>query len=239
VTMKRWRPASGRTQPDPAWGSLGREGRGRVAPTDGGLRAVQQAVLRAFAVTGLPPTTAELRQAAAPDGADPDHVLARLDAEDFLRLDSSGQISAAYPFSAVATAHRVRIAGGPEVFAMCAIDALGIAPMLEAAVVIHSTDPSTDQPITVTHGAANSAGPAMWEPATAVVFSGQACGRRTGPAMGSAADVCCGYVNFFASAATAAAWAKAHPQVTGQILDHANAERLGAHIFGPLLTAAS
>jgi hypothetical protein len=39
---------------------------------------------------------------------------------------------------------------------MCAIDALGIAPMLDGKAVIRLADPSTGQPITVTVGGRNS-----------------------------------------------------------------------------------
>lgn len=236
MTGERTRPHISGSRPDALPGPLGRAGRGRLAPAGGGLRAVQQVVLGAFAATGRPPTTGELRHAAAPYGADPSEVLAALDAEDFLRLDADGHVRAAYPFSAVATAHRVRIAGGPEVFAMCAIDALGIARMLGTAVTISSADPATGQAITITLGGDDGMSAAVWDPKSAVVFSGQACGPRTGPAMESAAEVCCGYVNFFATAASAAAWAEAHPQVTGKILAQADAEQLGIQIFGPLLT---
>ncbi|MFE4416059.1 organomercurial lyase [Streptomyces sp. NPDC056821] len=41
------------------------------------------------------------------------------------------------------TAHRVRLASGIEVSAMCAIDTLGIPDMLGPDVVITSTDPIT------------------------------------------------------------------------------------------------
>jgi Alkylmercury lyase len=42
---------------------------------------------------------------------------------------ADGEITVAYPFSGRPTAHRVRFPGGHEVDAMCAIDAVGIAPM--------------------------------------------------------------------------------------------------------------
>lgn len=192
---------------------LGRAGAGRVAPVQGGLRAVQQRVLRSFAEHGRAPKVEDER------------ALVKLHADDFLRLDASGQISAAYPFSAVPTPHRVRIDGGAEVFAMCAIDALGMAAMLGRTVHITSQDPHGGEPIAVT---VTAAGQASWAPGTAVVFAGQ-------QADGAAAEVCCGHVNFFASAEAAEAWAAAHPQVTGRVLDQDRALELGAAIFGPLL----
>jgi hypothetical protein len=57
-------------------------------------------------------------EAAAPYDADAKRVLAELHDGNFLRLDAAGQVRAAYPFSAAATAHLAQITGGPpRVFA--------------------------------------------------------------------------------------------------------------------------
>jgi hypothetical protein len=230
----------GAVPPEPWADALGRAGAGRLAPVEGRLRAVHQRVLHAFARTGQAPEVTELAEAAAP--RDARTVLDELHAADFLRLDQVGRIRAAYPFSAVPTAHIVQIADGPRVYAMCAIDALGIASMLHTQVRISSADPGTGAPVTVTVPADGSG--ALWDPVTAVVFAGRrsdqsdcaSCEEST--AQPAAVDVCCGYVNFFASARTAAAWEHAHPEVTGRALGHADAERLGTAIFSPLLTGA-
>jgi hypothetical protein len=220
--------------------ALVRAGRGRVAPVEGGLRAVHQAVLGSFAQSGRAPSVAALAEAAAPFGADVEQVLARLHAADYLRLGDGGDIRAAYPFSAVPTPHVVQIGAGPRVFSMCAIDALGIAAMLRTDTAITSADPATGESITVT--VPGDGGKADWDPATAVVFAGQRrdCGSCPEPAAGSetepvAADVCCGYVNFFTSRKSAKAWAATHPEVTGKILKQTGSVRLGRDIFGPLL----
>jgi hypothetical protein len=64
--------------------------------------------------------------------------LTRLDAEDLLQIRAE-QIELAYPFSAAPTAFAVDLGDGRgERFACCAIDALGLAPMLGHAVRIHS-----------------------------------------------------------------------------------------------------
>jgi hypothetical protein len=55
---------------------------------------------------------------------------------DFVCLGPAGQITAAYPFSVLPTRHLVRIAGHAAVFAMCAIDALGISAMTGRPVMI-------------------------------------------------------------------------------------------------------
>ncbi|MGW5201238.1 organomercurial lyase [Streptomyces spiralis] len=205
--------------------AAGRGGRGRLAPVAGGLREVQQAVLRHFAATGRAPAIGELEAAAAAHGRTADEVVADLGGDDFLVLDDHGGIRAAYPFSAVPTTHRVRLAGGVEVWAMCAIDALGIPDMLGTDAVITSADPVTGEAITVT----SAGGRMTWQPSTAVVYVGQrSC---TGPA----AEVACGALNFFTSRRTARTWEQQHPDYTGKAVEPTRAEALGRSIFGHLL----
>ena len=106
----------------------------RAAPQ----RAVLRQVLHAF-VDGTDPITAEAIAAALPDqppGAVQDS-LNRLDADDLIQL-VDGRIELAYPFSAAPTSFVVRLADGQERFACCAIDALGIAPMLGRTVHLRS-----------------------------------------------------------------------------------------------------
>lgn len=219
-------PAAAPGLGDPAWlDALGRAGRGRVAPAERGLRAVHQAVLRSFVHTGAAPGMPSLAKHAAP--FEVSHVLAELANGDFLCLDDAGQITTAYPFSTVPTRHRVRISGEAAVFAMCAIDAMGISAMTGRPVVIESADPCTGEPVTVHVDRATS----TWNPATAVVYVGRTGGQCAGPS----ASVCCGYMNFFATRAAASAWAASHPEISGGILGQARALQTGIGIFGQLL----
>ena len=212
--------------PGPAWlDSAGRAGRGRIAPAGRGLRAVHQAVLRSFARTGAAPDLLSLARHAAPFEAS--LVLAELADGDFLCLDPAGHIAAAYPFSTQPTRHRVQITGAAAVFAMCAIDALGISAMTGLPAVIESADPSTDEPVTVHVDQASS----TWDPATAVVYVGRTASQCAGPS----ASVCCSYINFFATEETAATWAASHPDITGGILSQARGLQAGIDIFGQLL----
>ncbi|WP_351228684.1 organomercurial lyase [Streptomyces sp. NPDC002133] len=204
---------------------IGRAGRGRRAPAERGLRAVHQAVLRHFATTGRAPETGELEPLAAAAGRTAGEVLAELDREDFLHLDLAGRIRAAYPFSAVETRHRVRLASGVEAWSMCAIDALGISAMLGQNVTVSSGDPVDGHPVKV----AFADGAAVWEPAEAVVF----VGRRDGD--GPAATVCCDALNFFTGRASAEQWMREHREVKGQIIDQDRAVEIGVQTFGPLL----
>ncbi|WP_337759826.1 alkylmercury lyase family protein [Kribbella shirazensis] len=149
-----------------------------------------------------------------------------------MRLAPDGQIAIAYPFSAVPTRNGVRIAGPPgegvDVFAMCAIDALGISAMLGRDTVIETVDVVSGRPITIT----TSDGRTSWELATAVAFVGaEECG-------GPSADCCCDYLNVFADDGAAQAWADAHPNVPGQILSQQEAEELAVRLFGHLLSAS-
>lgn len=189
-------------------------------------RAVHQAILRGFANTGRPPRSGDLDQVTVGTGRSTAEVLESLHALDAIRLAPDSLIAVAYPFSAAPTRHRVRINDLIDVYAMCAIDALGIGAMLGADTRIDSVDATSGRPVSVTMAAD---GGADWQPTTAVVFIGADAGG------GPSADVCCDYLNFFTDHAAAAAWTSAHPHIPGQILSQAEAEDLGAALFGPLL----
>lgn len=209
--------------------ALGRDGAGRRAPVAGGLLALQQLILTAFAQTGRQPARDAVTEVARPFGRSACQILRDLAAADFIGLDSTGGILAAYPFSAVATPHRVLLPSGVETYAMCAVDALGIPPMLGCDAIIASADPVTTAPITVRF----VNGQAQWSPAEAVVW----VGRRS--CKGPALAVCCHYLNFFENCDTARKWADGHPEIIGGIASQADAVRLGRDIFGDILLGSS
>jgi hypothetical protein len=74
---------------------------------------------------------------------------------------------------------------------------------------------------------------ARWNPPTTVVFAGSA-----GDAGRPSADGACGYINFFATARNARAWARRHREVTGRLLTQDAALRSGVAQFGTLLQPA-
>jgi Alkylmercury lyase len=94
-------------------------------------------------------------------------------------------------------------------------------------VVIESADPFTSEPVAVHVDQAGS----TWDPGTAVVYVG-----RTAGCAGPSASVCCGHINFFATRATASAWAASHPEITGGIVGQDRALQAGIGIFGQLLS---
>lgn len=154
---------------------LGAAGQRRRAPEERGQRAIQQAVLRSFTATGRPPTSDELARVAAESSTTASQVLAALHRGDFLRLDEAGRITAAYPFSALPTRHRVTPEGGVTVFAMCAVDALGIPAMLATDAEVVSTAPDGADVVVAVRGGRPGA-----EPSTAVVFVGTSCDAGLG-----------------------------------------------------------
>jgi hypothetical protein len=184
-------------------------------------RALHHAVLRGFPQFGGPPPLAWLTDQA------PRVTLTDLAAKDVIQLDpQTGAIVAAYPFSGVPTTHRVTVNGGATVYAMCAIDALGIPFMLGVDATVRSEDPMTGDTIRIEV----RNGQATWEPAMACMFAG--CVDGAGPI----AQTLCPMVNFFSSPASAEAYAAAHPDVRGNILYQAAAVRSGQRTFGAMLT---
>ena len=108
---------------------------------------------------------------------------------------------------------------------MCALDALGIAPMLGTAVAIDSRDPLTGELIRVE---VDSGGDASWEPAEAVVLAGSCCD-------GAAHEGCCAVLNFFATPANADRWLTSHSDVRGHVVSIPEASDAGRAIFGAVL----
>ena len=93
----------------------------------------------------------------------------------------------------------------------------------------HGAEPGTGRVITVRADGDQ----ARWDPRTTVVFAGSAGGAGR-----PSADRSCSFINFFATAGNARAWARRHPEVTGRLLTREAALRSGVAQFGTLLQAA-
>ena len=195
-------------------------GANRTAGLSGAERALLLWILRRFADTGRPSMEA-LRGAAAEVGAKLTDALETLAREDLVHL-RGGEIAVAYPFSGRPTTHRVRFQSGHEAFAMCAIDALGIAPMLNEPIRVRATDPATGDGIEVALG---SNGERQWQPTESVVVVGAS-------GSGNSFAGCCPVLNFFASEENAQGWLAEHPAVQGTIVSVPEAIELGRMVFG-------
>jgi hypothetical protein len=179
------------------------------------------------AATAGRPSSVEVRAAAEQLGLEPDSALETLAREDLVHRGADGEIAVAYPFSGRPTTHQVRFPGGHEVDAMCAIDALGIAPMFGQAIEIESRDPLTGEKI---HARVSPDASVEWSPQSSVVVAG---------AIRSQGDACCGccpVLNFFASAANAEAWLAEHQEVLGNVISMGDAAAAGRAVFGDVLT---
>jgi hypothetical protein len=75
------------------------------------------------------------------DSADVDvsSTIESLKEKGLIAFKDNGSVSGLYPFSALPTRHKVQLKGGRTVFAMCAIDSLGIAYELKQDAVISSS----------------------------------------------------------------------------------------------------
>ncbi len=183
-------------------------------------------MLRRCLQTGNPPATGWIAGAAARLSLT-DSALAELEAADLVHA-ANGVVSVAYPFSGTPTRQQVELDGFPAVYAMCAIDALGIPAMAARDGRITATDPRDDAPIVISV----RGGLWRWTPATAVVVFARS--RDCGTDCGSW-EVMCPNTTFHASRDSAQAYLAARGDIDGQILDQDAAVERGRRNFGPLL----
>jgi len=108
---------------------------------------LMQYVLRTFVERGGPVEIDEVVAACPNEGPDAvGRALVALDEQDLIQI-RDGRIEIAYPFSASPTPFVVRLAGGRERYTCCAIDALGMAPMLGETVDIRSRCHHCGEPV--------------------------------------------------------------------------------------------
>jgi alkylmercury lyase len=167
-----------------------------------------------------------VRQAALETGLGPSAV-DELAAADTVHI-TNGVVTVAYPFSGTPTPHRVELDGLPAVYAMCAIDALGLPVMARRDGQITSVDPHDGTPIEVTV----RGGTWSWTPAGAVVVAGRAtnCGTDCG-----SFEAMCPNTVFHASGESAQAYLAGRGNLDAEILDQDTAVESGRLNFGPLL----
>lgn len=201
-----------------------RWGRRRLAGLSPAERRFYVWILRQFAAAA-PPSAAATRAAADELDLDPQQALPTLAREDLVHTDD-GRPLVAYPFSANDRGHRVLVDGLRKVQAMCAIDALGIAPMLDLPIEISSGDPIGGVAI---HVQLEPGGPATWQPESAVVVAGSAC--CDGPSFGG----CCDVLHFFESQRSGERYLLERSDVRGTVISIPDAVEAGRVVFGDVL----
>ena len=190
------------------------------------LRELHRAVLRRFLDTGHPPARDWLAQTAGELGLGGTGI-AELEAADLVHLDGE-TVAVAYPFSGSPTRQQVELDGFPALYAMCAIDALGIPAMAGRDGRIAATDPQNGAPVVISV----QRGQWRWTPAEAVVVFACAVGCGTDC---ESWEVMCPHTTFHASRDSARAYLAAHDGIDGEILDPQTAIEAGRRNFGPLL----
>jgi Alkylmercury lyase len=190
------------------------------------LAELHRCILRAFLTSGSAPQAADLDRLAGRLGLDPAAAIRRLAEADLVHVDPvTGAVRSAYPFSGLPTPHVVLIDGAPSLYAMCAIDALGIPLMAGRDGMISSESPATGAAITVER----RAGIWRWQPQTAVVLI-----ASTGDA-GPSARCTCPFISFYGTAEEAAAHLRDSPLTTGRIVSQEDAVGAAHTEFGRLL----
>lgn len=187
---------------------------------------VRRHVLRSFASGATPQVTTLARQCGRP----PVHVreiLRRLTALDLLLLDATGEtVLAAYPFSATPTPHRVLLTGR-KVFALCAVDALGIPAMLQEAASISSCCAHCGAPVEVQ---ARPESLTRYLPSGTVVWVPTSTDDRC-PTVHSR----CPSISFFCTGEHLEAWRRGEGEPPGVVLSLLEAFEAGREIFGSFL----
>jgi len=204
---------------------LGERRSARLSPAE---REFHLWILHRFA-TDAPPAAEAISAKATDLGLDHAHVRDKLAAEDLVHFDAEGEVAVAYPFSGRSRGHRMLIGGERWVEAMCAIDALGIAPMLGLPIEITSRDPVSGAEVRVRLDPGDGV---WWEPKEAVVLAGSAC--CDGPSFRG----CCDVLNFFESKQNAERYLRDHEQISGFPISIPAASELGRTVFGDIFKEA-
>jgi len=111
------------------------------------LVAAHRLVLRRLVGQGRPPTEAELTAVLGAESLTAE--LQRLGADDLVVLDAAGRRPVgAYPVTIEHTPHHVSV-NGHRIYAMCALDAVSIAPLFAAEVLIESNCHVRHTPIVI------------------------------------------------------------------------------------------
>jgi hypothetical protein len=176
-------------------------------------------ILREFAEKGSPPTAEDVMREFDMSLLDVIQIFSKLNEFDLIYLDGK-EIRGAYPFSRDPTAHEVSYEGG-SVYAMCAIDALGIASMLKKDISISSFCDHCGKTIEIE---IKDGKIAKKEPKETLIWVGMRYDER------AATSVCTKMV-FLASEKHLEEWKKENPDEKGTPLEVEEALYVGRGLF--------
>ena len=186
------------------------------------LRNLHRAILEGFCRDGQPLSR---EQIAAQLGTEAiDSTLQQLAADDLIVLTPEQQLVGAYPFTAEERVHQVLV-NGHTVHAMCALDALSVAPMFNTATRVDSRCHVSDAPIEVHMQGRELLSALPADPDVGIRWQGTS---------GCAAQSLCMDMLFLRDRETAVAWQQEDiPNMS--IFDLPAAVAFGAAFFTPLL----
>lgn len=188
----------------------------RQAALEPALAELHRRVIRHFVLSGRAFRRGWFDDHAEDVGLEAAYATDALAVADLVHV-ANGSIAVAYPFSGRPTRFTVQLADRSIRWAMCAIDALGIAHLAPQDAVITSTDPGNHHPVRVSH-----AGLAWtWDPASTIVTVGSGGG--------------CSSMNFHVDEASASTYFAHHSGGAGTVLAQDAAISLADQLFGALL----
>jgi len=189
------------------------------------LKDLHREILRSFSANGKPPSRAQLEEQLGSEHVD--DMLQKLAGDDLIVLsDDKQEVTGAYPFTVEERVHNVNV-NGQEMYAMCALDAISIAPMCNASTRILSCCHMTKTPIEIQMN-----GHKVLKAIPADVH----VGIRWQGTSGCAAKNLCMEMVYLKDAATAETWKQGDSHnISIYSLD--DAVEFGAAFFNPLLAA--
>jgi alkylmercury lyase len=204
-------------------GIVERLARAELSPQENDIR---KAILKAFARNGKAPSVREVAQALS---LPIEHVLTgfqKLAEYDLIVWKQGGaHLRSAYPFSGVSTVHQVLTDAGTPLYAMCAIDALGIPFMLGQGASVRSACFFCQHLVRVDITGGLLQRP---YPSTSIVWFSE----RDGCCV---AEARCPLMNFFCNEEHLQAWLAKSPNEPGTSLSLMDALEVGKAAFGDLL----
>jgi len=190
---------------------------------------LHQFILKTFATTGRSPTLEDVQaQFSLADITEAESAIADLEQRGAIhRNPADSLVTHIYPFSNEPTAHRVALANGPEVYSMCAVDALGIPFMLNTDATITSSCLQCGQEVQVHVKSGEIVHHSPDGTLVGYVPVENCCTPATEQ---------CPHINFFCSQGHLQEWKAAHPEHDVKELPLQQALERGKAIFGPMMS---
>lgn len=188
---------------------------------DPDLRRLHRQILEGFFRDGKPLSREQITEQLG--NGDIESALRQLAADDLIVLTPEQQIVGAYPFTTEERIHSVLV-NGHTVHAMCALDALSVAPMFNTATRVDSRCHVTDAPVEVHMQGVELLSALPADPFVGIRWQGTS---------GCAAQSLCLDMLFLRDRETAETWQR-QDTVNMSIFDLPDAVAFGAAFFSPL-----